>query len=320
MNGCWLRPAGAGRNCARATFALLAVIASLACALPLATQAADIAIPELGIRIANLPGGAARPEVKARIDGYTATLHIGTGTLRIDRMEETVPSGSDIKNASFRATQEAGFDEHIFSNAKGQPTVIGGHDAWTTTTGVRFPEAGVKYSSSTYAIVDQHLYRFVATAWWKRDGVPPDFLSAMQGLSNVTFVPIDRSSVPSDRSPSGLVKMPHFLPSDNDYYPDIARRRSETGVVDLEYSIDGKGRARDVQELYAATHDLGAGARLMLTEQRFHPSPGWEDKGYQNLRFTVEVHYSLARRGSGCEELPTRVPDAELVVICGSAL
>jgi TonB-like protein len=114
--------------------------------------------------------------------------------------------------------------------------------------------------------------------------------------------------------------MPYFFPSSKDYYPDVARRRGETGVVDLEFSIDGKGRARDVQEIYAATHDLGAGARLMRTETEFHLSAGWEDKGYQKLRFTFEVHYSLARRGGRCEELPTRVPDAQLALICGSAL
>jgi hypothetical protein len=235
-------------------------------------------------------------------------------------MEETVPSGSDIKNASFRATQEAGFEEHPFSNAKGQATAINGHDAWTTTTAMRSPDGSVGYTSSTCVVVDQHLYRFLAFGRWKGEGPPPDFLAAMQALSNVKFEPVDRSSVPSGVSPSGLVKMPYFLPSGWNYYPDAARRRGEKGVVDLEFSIDGKGRARDVQEIYAATPILGASARLMLTEHQYHTSPGWEDKGYQKLRFTFEVHYSLARRGSGCEELPTRLPDAQLVLICGSAL
>jgi hypothetical protein len=142
------------------------LFAVLACALPLAARAAELAIPELGIHFSDLPVGVASPRVKARVDGYTATLHISTAMLRIDRMEETLPSGSDIRNASFRATQEAGFGERPFSNPKGQPTAINGRDAWTTTSAIRSPEGSVSYSSSTYVVVDQHLYRFLATGWW----------------------------------------------------------------------------------------------------------------------------------------------------------
>jgi hypothetical protein len=297
---------------------LLALLATLACALPLTGHADELAIPELGIHFADLPAGMVGPEVKARIDGYTATLHIGTGTLRIDRMDETVPSGSDIKNADFRATQREGFEEQTLSNAKGQPTALNGHDAWTTTAAMRSPDGTVWYTSSTYVVVDQHLYRLLASGSWERAGAPPDFLAAMQALSTVTFGPVDRSPVPGGGSPSGLVKMPHFFPSSSkDYYPVASRRRGETGIVDLEYSIDGKGRARDVQEIYAATQDLGASARSVLTEHQFHVSPGWENRGYQKLRFTFEVHYSLRGRGGRCEELPTRLPEAQLVLVCG---
>lgn len=58
----------------------------------------------------------------------------------------------------------------------------------------------------------------------------------------------------------------------------------------------------------------------MMREIQFHVTREWEDKGYQKLRFTVEIHYGLARPGGHCERLPTRLPDAELVLICGSAL
>lgn len=114
--------------------------------------------------------------------------------------------------------------------------------------------------------------------------------------------------------------MPYFYPSNRENYSSVARRRGETGVVDLEFTIDGKGRARDVQEIYAAASDLAANARSLLADTHFYLSPGWEEKGYQKLRFTLEAHYSLARPGSRCEELPTRIPDALLVLICGSAL
>lgn len=302
------------------TRAVISVLAVLGCASPQATHAGDFAIAELGIHLAGLPAGVASPEVKARVDGYTATLRIGTATLRVDRMEETLPSGSDIRNASFRASQEAGFQSRPLANAKGEPTTINGHDAWTTTSGVRSPEGSVNYTSTTYVVVDQHLYRFLAVGWSKQEGPSRDFLAAMQALSNLTFEPVDRSSISAAESPSGLVKMPYFFPSGKEYYPDAARRRAATGVVDLEFSIDGKGRARDVKQVYAATHELEASALSVLTDARFQLSAGWEQKGYQKLRFTLEVHYSLAPRGGRCEELPTRVSDAQLVLICGSAL
>ena len=299
---------------------MLGLLSTLVCALPLVTSAADLAIPALGIRLSDLPVGVASAEVKARIDGYTATLHINTAVLRVDRMEETLPSGADIRNATFRANQEAGFAGSPFANPKGQPTTINGRDAWTTSSAVRSPEGTVNYSSSTLVVVDDHLYRLSAHGWWRGDGPPPDFLVAMKALSSATFEPVDRTSVSGGAPPSGLVKMPYFLPSSNNYYPDASRRRGETGVVDLEFSIDGKGRARDVQESYAVTPELAASTRRMLAETQFHISPGWEDHGYQKLRFTFEVHYALAPRGGRCGELPTRVPDAQLVFVCGSHL
>lgn len=295
---------------------LLALLATIGCAFSPPTHAAEMSIPELGVHFGSLPAGVPDPEVKARIDGYTATLHIGTANLRIDRMEETVPSDSDIRNAGFRATQETGFDEHHFSNT-GHPTTINAHDAWITNVSERTRESTL-YLSRAYVVVDGHLYRFMAAGWWKSDTPPPDFVAAVKAYSEITFGPVDRSATSGGRPPSGLVKMPYFFPSSRNYYPETARRGGETGIVDLEFSIDGKGRARDVQEIYAA-HDLGASARSLLADTRFHVAFGWEDKGYQKLRFTFEVHYGLTGRGMRCEQLPTRVPEALLVLICGSA-
>jgi len=302
------------------TSRLLASILTIACAWPVVIHAAEIPLPELGIRLANLPVDAEKPEVKRRIDGYTAMLHIGKATLEIDRLDDAVPSGSDIRNDTFRASQEAGFPfppPHV----RGQASVIDGRSAWTSISALRSGAAGatVAYTSITYALVDAHLYRFKAMGWGG-DTPPPDFVAAVRAMSDLTFATVDRSAVAESEPPSGLVKMPYFWPSSKDYYPAAARRRGDTGVVNFEFSIDGKGHARDVRQIYTATGDLAAGARALLMDIQFHLPPDWENKGYQKLSFPFEVHYALWESGHPCAELPLRVPDAQLVVICGSRL
>jgi hypothetical protein len=302
------------------TSRLLASILTIACAWPVVIHAAEIPLPELGIRLANLPVDAEKPEVKRRIDGYTAMLHIGKATLEIDRLDDAVPSGSDIRNDTFRASQEAGFPFPP-PHARGQASVIDGRSAWTSTSALRSGAAGatVAYTSITYALVDAHLYRFKAMGWGG-DTPPPDFVAAVRAMSDLTFATVDRSAVAESEPPSGLVKMPYFWPSSKDYYPAAARRRGDTGVVNFEFSIDGKGHARDVRQIYTATGDLAAGARALLMDIQFHLPPDWENKGYQKLSFPFEVHYALWESGHPCAELPLRVPDAQLVVICGSRL
>lgn len=297
---------------------LLLHILTTACAWPGVIRAAEISLPELGIHLVNLPVDVEKPEVKRHIDGYTATLHIGKATLEIDRLDDAVPSGSDIRNDTFRASQEAGFPfppPHV----RGQATVIEGHDAWTSTSAVRAGASGtqVAYTSITYALVDAHLYRFKAIGWGG-DKPPPDFVAAVQAMSDLKFATVDSSTVAETEPPSGLIKMPYFWPTSKDYYPAAAKRRGETGIVNFEFSIDGTGHARDVRQIYSATGDLGASARSLLTDVQFHLPPDWESKGYQKLRFTFEVHYALWASGHPCEQLPLRVPDAQLLVICRS--
>ena len=188
------------------TSRLLASILTIACAWPVVIHAAEIPLPELGIRLANLPVDAEKPEVKRRIDGYTAMLHIGKATLEIDRLDDAVPSGSDIRNDTFRASQEAGFPfppPHV----RGQASVIDGRSAWTSISALRSGAAGatVAYTSITYALVDAHLYRFKAMGWGG-DLPPPDFVAAVRAMSDLTFATVDRSAVAESEPPSGLVK------------------------------------------------------------------------------------------------------------------
>lgn len=291
---------------------------TMACSWPVALHAAEISIPELGVELVDVPVGVERPEMKRRFDGYTATLHFGKATLRIDRFDEEVPSGSDIKSASFRATQEPP-SYTLHPHARGQATTINGHDAWTSAFSLPDGAPGshlVGYTSVTYALVDQHVYSLAAYGSGA-DAPPSDFLAAVRAISGLRFVSVDRSAVSDSEPRSGLIRMPYFDPSSKDYCPAASKRRDETGVVDLKFSIDGKGQARDVEQIHAATEDLETSARSLLTDVKFHLASGWEDKGYQKLRFTIEIKYVV--RGSsppGGKESPPSVSDLQVVVVC----
>jgi hypothetical protein len=300
---------------------LFSRILAIACSWPVVTHAAEISIPELGVELVNVPSGMDRPEVIRRFDGYATVLDFGKARLNISRFEEAVPSGSDIRNDRFRAAQEPP-SYAMHPHPRGQATTVDGHDAWTITWAVRSGAPGseeVLWTSITYALVDQHVYSFDAHGIGG-NAPPADFVAAVRAISDLTFIAVDRSAESGGKPPSGLIRMPGFFPSNRDWYPAAARRRGDVGVVDLEFSIDGKGHARDVQQIYAATEELAASARSMLTDMQFHLTSGWEDRGYQKLRFTIEVQYSLKGSGHPCvgEALPPRVPDAPSILICGS--
>jgi hypothetical protein len=175
------------------------------------------------------------------------------------------------------------------------------------------------YTCVTYAIVDQHLYRFVADATGG-DTRPPDFDAVVRAMSELTFGAIDRSAAHSDTAPSGLLTMPAFHPPSNvDWYPPAAKRRGEQGIVGLEFSIDGKGHVQDVRRNYGDATDLATSAQGMLQSAVFRAGPGWEERGYEKLRFAIEFQFSIDEPGRHCRgNSPPRVPGAQVVAICGS--
>lgn len=106
-----------------------------------------------------------------------------------------------------------------------------------------------------------------------------------------------------------------------DWYPPAAQRRGEQGVVDMEFGIDGTGHVRDVQQTFAVSDTLGKAARALLQSLTYRVNPSWEVKGYQTLRFNLEVQFLLTGIDAHCPgALPPRVPAAEAVVVCGSLL
>jgi hypothetical protein len=282
-----------------------------------------IEIPELGIHMTDLPDDVTTPQVIRRVDGYQANLRIRTATLTIARLEDPVPAGTDVRDAAYRAIQQAAFDEDFGPKAHGEATAINGHAAWTTFSARRTGYNGTVafYTCVTYAIVDQHLYRFAANATGG-DTRPPDFDAAVRATSELTFGAIDRSAAHNDTAPSGLLTMPTFHPASNvDWYPPAAKRGGEQGIVGLEFSIDAKGHAQELRRTYGEASDLTTSAQAMLQSAVFRVGPRWEKSGYQKLRFEMEFQFSIDEPGRGrrCSGYsPPRVPGAEVVAICGS--
>ena len=98
---------------------------------PLVVFAGPLEIPELGIRIANLPSGEIKPQVIRRVDGYEAILKLGAGTLTIARLDEPVSPGSSVGDAAYRAGQQADFNEDLGPQVYERASTLAGQDAWT---------------------------------------------------------------------------------------------------------------------------------------------------------------------------------------------
>jgi hypothetical protein len=163
---------------------------------PLAGQANEVDIPELGIRLAALPNAATKPQVTeaAAPAGYEAVTHLGGAALAISREEDPVPAGSDVANPSYRALLDSRYRDRIESKTLGAPTSLGGHSAWTV---VDAREDGASnrmhYTCLSYLIVDQHLYRFAVTADGN-PGRPPEFDALVKALSEVSFEQVQRAN------------------------------------------------------------------------------------------------------------------------------
>jgi hypothetical protein len=161
---------------------------------PLAAQANDVDLPELGVRLTTLPGAATRPQTTAQASGYEASLQLGPATLDIYRDEEPVAAGSDVADPSYRARLDARYPGGLASKNLGAPTAVDGHSAWTVVDAREGTAASVtRYTCVTYVINDQHLYRLSVTADGS-PGRPPEFDALVRALSGLTFEPVRRAS------------------------------------------------------------------------------------------------------------------------------
>jgi hypothetical protein len=314
-------------------------------------------IPELGVVIPISRPNMTEPEVIPRVDGYFASLEVGRALddtddhpqgsehvlagcsqldmclkLSISRLEEPVPTGSDVRDSNYRTVQQAAFGEDLGPKVHGEVTSIDGHPAWTNSSarpvkmhagkhsppiGIPWGDLPVVWTSVTYVIADQHLYRFVVVqVGW--DKPPLDFTAVVQAVSAATFAPVE---VPDGVTPSGLLKMPpHHWDKHFDYYPDTEKSRGDTGSVDLEFSIDTKGHVRDdIRWLGGHSREFDESAADYFLGTTFDVGPDWAAKGYDKLRFRTQVQFGIRpalwlslhmRGGFGCGK-PERFSDAD---------
>jgi hypothetical protein len=155
---------------------------------PLATRAADIEVPQLGIRMTGLPEGMAAPQVTGRGGGQEATTHAGEAQLSVYREDAPVPADSDVANPAYRASLDARFHSAVDSRTLGAPTELAGHSAWTVVD-ARPLGGQTVYNCITYVIVDRHLYRFAVTASATQHR-PAEFDALVRALSQVRFEPL----------------------------------------------------------------------------------------------------------------------------------
>jgi len=163
---------------------------------PLVGQANEIDLPELGVRLTNVPSAASKPQVTEATQypaGYDAVMRLGAAQLDIYREEETVPARSDVADPSYRALLDRRYHGGVESKTLGAPTTVGGHNAWTVVDARGGSSELTHYTCLTYVIVDQHLYRLAITA----DGSPArpaEFDELVKALSGVTFEPVQRAN------------------------------------------------------------------------------------------------------------------------------
>jgi hypothetical protein len=163
---------------------------------PIAAQANEVDLPELGIHLTSVPSAATKPqvtEVTQQPAGYNAAMHLGAAVLNIYREDDPVPAGSDVADPGYRALLDRRYHGGVESKTLGAPTSLGGHSAWTVVDARGGSSDLTHYTCLTYVIVDQHLYRLAVTA----DGSParpPEFDELVKALSAVSFELVQRAN------------------------------------------------------------------------------------------------------------------------------
>jgi hypothetical protein len=113
-----------------------------------------------------------------------------------------------------------------------------------------------------------------------------------------------------------LYQLPHFDASPGDFYPDSAARRLLQGAVGIEFQIDAEGHVQNLQQTYTNYPDFSEKAQEYLKKGQFRTVEGWEQAGGPELKFVVEVQFSVVREGTTCDKKPPRVADIEVLAVC----
>jgi hypothetical protein len=123
-------------------------------------------------------------------------------------------------------------------------------------------------------------------------------------------------SGPDPELPAGAFLLPDFVASPDDFYPESASRRLLQGAVGIEFQIDAEGHVQALRPTYTDNPDFAEKAQEYLKKGRFKTVDGWEQAGGPDLKFVVEVQFSVVRDGPICEKKPPRVADTEVLVVC----
>jgi len=148
--------------------------------------------------------------------------------------------------------------------------------------------------------------------------VTSSFLKGMSAL----WITLALSGVSASESdpvvPAGasLYQLPDFEAAAGDFYPQSAARRLLQGAVGIEFQIDAKGQVQNLQPTYTDNADFSEKAQEYLKQGRFRTVAGWEQAGGSEIKFVVEIQFSVVRDGSICEKKPPRVADTEVLVVC----
>lgn len=285
---------------------------------PVIAQAAPVDIPELGVRLPDLPPGATAPKVVDKLIGYLASFQVGNTYVGILRLLDPVPAGASVADRRYRSSiREYLVDDIVPARHEG-PTSIAGQSAWSVCGAEARSDSAVSWHCDYYLISDQHLYRLSVRAFSPQK--PPEFDAVVRALYEMSFEPI-RLAVGADGQPAALPKEPLFKwrqgQLSQDWYPARARSHGEEGVVDVEYGIDGQGRAQDLRVSYATSVDLTIRVEDFMRLLVFRVPSGWEASESRTLRFTLESQFSLLP----CHfPAAARVAHAEQVTICASRL
>jgi len=267
-----------------------------------------------------MPTGATAPRVEDNLISYTAGFRVGVAHASIQRLLEPAPEGASVTDRRFRSNMRDYLVDDMAATPHEEPTSIAGLPGWSACGAETTSDSGVNWHCAYYLVSGQHFYRLGVHALSPQK--PPEFDAVVRALYGVSFVPA-RSPVGSDGRPAALPRKPIYRIKqgdlNQDWYPAAARSRGSQGVVDVEFSIDGQGRAQDLRVTYATSSDLTSRAGDFVRLMHFRVPSGWEASGARAARFTFESQYAIETSGSSCH-FPTdpRVADAPFVTICSS--
>jgi TonB family protein len=112
--------------------------------------------------------------------------------------------------------------------------------------------------------------------------------------SVVLSVVLSHSPARAQTSTSGDAdRTPRVLMAAHSYYPLQAQCLGMTGRVGLEYSLDRKGRVRDIAVAESAGSLLDDSAKKMLLDARYSLPADWAMNGDPQTRFKVAVIFEL---------------------------